>query len=96
MNIAECVRSYRRGRPMRGLSKSDKARLAKLADKHSDLSSHGVARAYAAPASKKAAPKPAFNEDMTVKELYALAKSLGISGVSSRTKKAGLLKALEG
>jgi hypothetical protein len=84
------------------LSDSAKGRLGKLAREMQRRSSHQVARAYmagmtvvVAKPKKKAKPKPLPSYDqMTTKALYALAKKLGVKGVTTKTKKADIIKKL--
>lgn len=99
MNISECVRNFRRGRPVR-LSGANLDRLVALIRQRPWASSHDIASAYAAAPAKakpkaepEAKPEPGYG-NMTIKSLYKLAKSLGIKGVTNRTKKAAIIKKL--
>ena len=94
MNISECVRSHRRGKPIRGLTGTDRSRLVELIKNRPTSSSHDIASAYAAaPAKAKPKAEPGY-ANMTIKSLYTLAKSLGITGVTNRTKKAAIIEKL--
>lgn len=102
--IAACVREYRTAGSWAGVDKAtsldaqSKSRLAACASAHVSKSSHAVAAIFRAsgPVLVSAAPSASavdYNA-MTVDELYALGKGLGLS-VTTKLRKAELIAILE-
>ena len=102
--IAACVREYRAQGSWAGVDKASsldsqsKSRLAACADAHVCKSSHAVAAIFRSSGPvlvTTAASAPAVDYNaMTVDELYALGKSLGLS-VTTKLRKAELVAILE-